>query len=296
MSNLLLNRISRNLWISGWVSFDIKRTRLCCLLVALFICAFSAEQSQAQSNPDFTNVNDILQGKRTILQVTDLVVASVGQAPANTGTDQTLIYMYPVTTQNSQQTNSPNPPATWGTLSEGGGGSVKTFSGRMWNEPVATVVAAFSGGDLAIQNPTAAMGPMGQGLPNGAVADFNQDGYDDLALSYTDGSIFIATASDVNWFNPPIDEALRQGPTAKLDVLSDMAAGDFNGDGKTEIAGLAILPTGGLKLVIYTVDPQSLTITPASSLVLNTATAGTPITHVAIARGRFNSSIPINWQ
>ncbi|MBV9223638.1 MAG: VCBS repeat-containing protein [Acidobacteriaceae bacterium] len=127
-------------------------------------------------------------------------------------------------------------------------------------------------------------------LTHGVMSDFNADGYDDLALSYGDGSIQIATASNVNYDPGCFCDPLVFGPAVKLDVLSDMAAGDFNGDGQREIAGLSILSNGGLKLVIYTVDPSSLGITLATSLTLNTASAGAPINVVSMARGRFNTT------
>jgi hypothetical protein len=273
--------------------FPVKCRQLVFSLMTLLTFSLFTSQSNAQSaqNPDFSNVNDILNGNRTLLNVTDLFVATVGLAPPNYGTDQTLVYQYPVNTSNSQQTNPPSPPDSWGTLGEGGGGSTRIFSGRMFNQAAATVVVAFSNGQLLVQNPSFNWTPgvdvygnpvLPYTLPNGAMADFNQDGYDELALSYSDGTIVVASAA------PPY---FNLGPIAKLDALSDMVAGDFNGDGKLEIAGLSILPSGGLKLVIYSVDPTTLAITPASSLVLNTpgTSTSTPITHVSIARGKFNT-------
>ncbi len=125
---------------------------------------------------------------------------------------------------------------------------------------------------------------------DGAVADFTQDGYDDLALSFDHGNgvhtLQVFTPNDVN----DISKGFRRG-LLDVDPLSAIAAGDFKGDGNREIAGLTIPPTGGLKLEIFTVDPNSLAITLASSVALTTpdASSTAPIARVSVARGRFNS-------
>ncbi len=121
------------------------------------------------------------------------------------------------------------------------------------------------------------------------MADFNQDGYADFAFSLDDGTIGIATAADVNNPSAGTDGPFRLGPTAALDVLTDMTAGDFKGDGQHEIAGLAFTVVDGLKLVIYTVDPGSLAITAASTYVFSTP-LGYPIQYASIARGQFTTT------
>ena len=78
---------------------------------------------------------------------------------------------------------------------------------------------------------------------------------------------------------------------SSIGTLLDLTAGDFDGDGKTEIAGLTFAPNGGLTLVIYRVDPVTLAVTPASSLVLTTpgSSNSNQIGYASISRGRFNS-------
>ena len=81
---------------------------------------------------------------------------------------------------------------------------------------------------------------------DGVVADFNADGYDDLALAYEDGRMQVLTATDVNNPFPQSGNPLLLGPAATFDRLTSLATGDFNGDGRPEIAG-CILSTGGPK-------------------------------------------------
>ena len=272
----------------------MKHRSLFSLLLVVAACALFATRLQAQSNqdPDFSNVNDILHGNRTLLQMTDIRIF---------GYDGLGSYFYAAWGPASNSSVSPIAINDWtGSvyLTEIG---IKSFSGWMFNNPSAAQVEAVSVPGFPVllfmfhnqpfqQEPTP---PTSSSvITGGAMADFNLDGYDDFAFSYDDGTIAVATAADVN----NSAAGLTLGPSAKLDVLSGardtaMAAGDFNGDGQPEIAGLSILSNGGLKLVVYTVDPKTLAITPASSLVLTTpgANNANPITHVAIARGKFNT-------
>ena len=68
-----------------------------------------------------------------------------------------------------------------------------------------------------------------------------------------------------------------------------MVIGDFNGDGRPEIAGLVTLPSGGLQIVIYTVDPTTLAVSSAARLTLQKALAFEFGPYVSITAGRFTS-------
>jgi FG-GAP-like repeat len=300
--NRLLDRIPRDLfartffplWVSELTRSTLKCTHLCCLLFALFTCSFFAQELHAQT-PDFSKVDDILRGKRTLLQITDLQVIGVNSV---SGLNFTQI---PV----ANSTPTAVTPVSTTSFVEPGTRSV-TFSGWMFNQPKPVTVALFrdQGGatytykllntvsSLPDNNTPMPQDQQANEVNDGVTADFNADGYDDLALAYKDGRMQVLTATDVNNPFPQFpNNPLTFGPAASFDPLTSVATGDFNGDGQPEIAGLAILPTGGLKLVIYTVEPSSLSVTATSSLILTTpgATAATPITHVAIARGKFST-------
>jgi hypothetical protein len=85
VTNRLLDRIPRNLfartffplWVSELTRSTLKCTHVCCFLFALFSCLSVTQTMHAQTTPDFSKVDDILRGKRTLLQITDLQVVGV---------------------------------------------------------------------------------------------------------------------------------------------------------------------------------------------------------------------------
>jgi hypothetical protein len=259
-------------------------------LLAVTASALFAARVGAQSNqdPDFSNVDDILHGNRTLLKMTDIEILSIDE-------DGSFTASWLLASNSSLSPSGGNGVcciSLWG---------IRSFSGWMWNKPSPVVISAQfpypgAGAYLYLNAPPQYSPgyPMQVPAPptsslaiTGAIADFNLDGYDDFAFSYGDRTIAVVTAADVN----NSDAGLTLGPSAKLDPLGDMTAGDFKGDGKREIAGLIVLPNGGAKLVVYTVDPKTLAITPASSLVLTTPAASNanPITWFSIARGKFDT-------
>ena len=280
--------------------------RISTLLTAGLLSALAISSVHAQSNPDFTGVNDILHGMRTLLSVTDLQVTTV-VSPTQIWLQQGLTSNSSVTQEFDQSYDFPQGSAQNVTM--------KAFTGKMFNQPQSITVTVVSypnqpslDTNFFISNiggpvPLGGVQPVWKdtGTANaitvGAMADFNQDGYDDFAVSDATGAFSIWTACDVNDpFSLPCDtnpdgssRLFNWVPSGQLDVLYDMAAGDFNGDGRPEIAGLTAGPNGGIRLVIYTVDVNSLAITRASFLDLNTASSGTPVTLASLARGRFNT-------
>jgi hypothetical protein len=231
--------------------FPMKHRSLFSLLLAVTACALFPARLQAQSNPDFSNVNDILHGNRTLFQITDLQSAFFSPGAG--------IVTYQLTTSNSTVANAQTfynaaPLPSGGLFATS---RLPSFAGWMVNQPQALTITAWNGGsELYVLNlPNQATSPVvlkpqpsgSQGVfTAGVMSDFNVDGYDDFALSYDDGTIEIVTAVDPN--KP--SAGFKVGPFATLDSLSDMTAGDFNGDGKPEIAGLSKGPNGGLELVL----------------------------------------------
>jgi hypothetical protein len=284
----------------------VKYRSLFSLLPAVAACALFATLAAApvhsQSNgPDYSQVSDFLNGERSLFNITDLQIASYNS--------QSGIWTTPITTSNSQQTTL----SSFETTLTADSTQLRSFSARMFHQPQAVTITTvhaskvdagptsgrfifFVQSGIPGNNNYASFNyePLASGddphVTSGATANFTLDGYDDLAISFDDGRLLVATPNDRNNFQG----GFRQRITTSLDVLKDMAAGDFKGDGKREIAGLTTqgVPNGGLKLVVYTVDPQSLAVTPASSLTLKTPDASTnnPITYVSMARGRFNGA------
>jgi hypothetical protein len=284
-------------------------------LVGFFVAALASVPVQAQtsSGPDYSNVTDFLNGERTLLNVTDLQVFRQSKSQYNW--DDGGVYLnhsnnieaLQITTSNSQQ--STRQPIIYNSSSTSNwyadsAKPVFSFSAFMFNQPGASTLTTM--GDfnhsgtfaLWLQNVSALQGGPGWWSPlatgdnpnvtSGAVADFTLDGYDDLALSFDDGRLLVLTPKDVNDVFANFNDSIT-----KFDVFKALAAGDFEGDGRREIAGLSVQSDGSLKLEIYTVDPKSLTPTLASSLALTmpqNVSASNPINYVSMARGRFNSA------
>jgi hypothetical protein len=226
------------------------------LVAALFTVPV---QAQTNTNPDFSNENDILHGKRTLLQTTDVEIATGDHGVVS------LIFL--------PSSNSSLGPLTQGDIRTPApkGKTLFNFSGRLYNQPEEATISAVdftppdrvnhifayaitlgkisSSFDILTQ-----VNGSGGALTNGVVADFTGDGYDDLAFSFDDGSLQIATASQTAYFDP-INGGLKFGPhtVTFLTPLAALAAGDFKGDRHHEIAGLSFdVGTGGLQLLIYT--------------------------------------------
>src|SRR5690242_5655228 len=120
----------------------MKDRSLLSLSLAIAVCAFFAGPLQAQQkNPGFSNVNDILQGDRTLLQITDLQVAGLGK--------DNFAYLYHATTSNSSVAKTSLTP-TYLPVTDGPN-ALRAFSGWMFNQPEAITVAAING-ILVIQN------------------------------------------------------------------------------------------------------------------------------------------------
>jgi hypothetical protein len=266
-----------------------KRTGVRALLGIVLLCVLAVSVQAQASDPDYSNVSDFLSGQRTLLQITNLQVASY-----NTGSG--TLWITPVTTANSQQTTQPQ--RNFQTFSLNGQYQTFSFSVRMFNQPQATTFTTIhtvsddpnASNTLLLTDAGAGWFPLTRGdnpfVSGGVAADFNLDGFEDLAVAFQDGRIMVGAPNNVNDLNAGWHQTI-----SSIDTLLALTAGDFNGDGKQEIAGLTFAPNGGLKLVIYNVDPVTLAVTPASSLVLTTpgSSDSNQIGYASISRGRFNA-------
>ncbi|WP_189972072.1 FG-GAP repeat domain-containing protein, partial [Streptomyces violascens] len=88
--------------------------------------------------------------------------------------------------------------------------------------------------------------------------DFNGDGRDDLAAwySYADGSdrLFTFTADVRGGFNPPFDSYYMNAGNWDINK-SKFVTGDFNGDGRDDIAALYGYPDGSVKMHTFAATP-----------------------------------------
>ncbi|HXJ81366.1 MAG TPA: VCBS repeat-containing protein [Candidatus Methylomirabilis sp.] len=265
--------------------------------------------------PDFSSVTDILAGRRTLLMFDNLVVSgsfyvqfpdvcphSCSQAPyffLQTTAPDTLGYVGVLLPFGAEV--SPWTPAVLQTT---------TNFGRVFNQPPDTlvrfqdmpaspfIVPSYTVATSLFQPfPTVQVPPPYNGLGSmplitpvntTVLADFNNDGFDDIATNIGPGVLRVGTAVDVKqpssgikWPAPP----LPTGP------FLAMAAGDFNGDGQLDIAG-AFYDTDAQigRLAIYTVDPTTLAVAQVSSITVPSMGPGVPglgVNGVALTAGRY---------
>jgi hypothetical protein len=187
------------------------------------------------SPPDFTNVSDILGGRRTLFPVDDLLVTYQNQ-------NQTI---FPISAYTSDggigNTNALSDCAFGSTV-----GYVSGI-GRMFNLPYAVEVVV-SGNNFVIvemnamnsqpcgtrwdfSNPVGAT-PAPNQFPQG---DFTGDGFTDFAI-LLNGAPYIFTALDVNNVSAGVFWSDAGTPPFPATGFAALAAGDFDGDGDDEVA------------------------------------------------------------
>ena len=292
-------------------------------LIAVAACAGTAFSptlyAQKSSNdpgaPNMSGVTDVTPGWKYILQNKDLALLQVSTDSGVTSTS--LVSME---TSKSALSGTPlNIPVAKSNISTSVDMTNSILAaeaaGRMFNTSTDAVgvlsvyglVWAFSVVDST--SPQAATTLNSSFAPNGTVytqvvmGDFNGDGLADPLAFYTDtnfngpvevkwGMVAITAADPTKPWN------FRTGPelyadTTKLTapVAGTIVVGDFNGDGRDEIAALL---NDYQTIAFYSVDPKSLTITQTTTVKL---TAEIPLIgnfpiimtsgQVALAAGKF---------
>lgn len=188
-------------------------------------------------NPCFTNVNDILGGKRHLLRDDDLFFLSFSN-----GTLQNQV----IQTKGLQ----PQSPVASSVVATTCGILPNTRSGRFFStiHDVIVTLAAASGQCTASQNvawyvtdkvtpannsvtPFTALG----GFFQTVVADFNKDGLDDAIMLNQQWAV-IHSATDPNTPSKGLTEMDRLALASKYAPANTPVTGDFNGDGAVDIA------------------------------------------------------------
>ncbi|MGD9511958.1 MAG: hypothetical protein AB7X49_25820, partial [Geminicoccaceae bacterium] len=194
----------------------------------------AADTPPAAAPPDFSDVDDVLLGRRLILPVQDLVAAAPGDTQITVlQTDQGKI---------TNQAGS----LTDGTIAY-------SASGRIFDLPNDVIVTlmtfSFSAGtsldvlDPAIgdtlHNPQSlgTCTPAADCNPNLlALGDLTGDGYDEVVIGYAGGGIQVGTAVDVSDFSQGLRFGEPFGAGTPFPRVVAMAVGDLNGDGTGELA------------------------------------------------------------
>lgn len=233
--------------------------------------------------PDYSKVDDILSGRRHVLRTDDVVIN------ANLSSD--FVRQYTLQTADSQPTNvSDDTLLDTSTL-----GFVGPKLGRMFNMSTDVSVSAayandnidviVASGGLTIQKGLVPLTVNVDSVAALELADFTGDGYADGIVSYSTDNYYgmwAFSAGDVNGFDPNI--GLRFGPEYKdpQNLIGAMTTGDFDGDGRPEIAGISI-KGGSVELFVYSVNQQTLEITQKSHSTLNIP----HVKKVSVSAGRF---------
>jgi hypothetical protein len=207
------------------------------ILLAPWLIAAPPLIAPAQANPDFSNVDDVLQGRRVILPIQDVVTSFPGS-------EQNTILR---TEQGSISGQTPYAV---------GHEVLSTASGRVFdleNDVIVTLVRTGSQsvaldirdpvGDrtLPVNLSTTICQPSLVCIPSIVVlGDLTGDGYDEIVMSYAGGGIQVATAANVASFADGLvfGEEFDGSATVPVPTPQALAVGDLDGDGRGEIAAV----------------------------------------------------------
>jgi hypothetical protein len=273
------------------------------LFIALFLVCVPCVKAQTPPPVDMSNVDDVLGGQRTILQVDDIFIL---QAIDNGNTyfaDESILPTdnshLPIDSTSFQKVSCNDTPSLF-----------PTQTGWMYNTPGQVIVSLIpcdgsqtgppawelktTGNNYSPQLDTIfpSEGNPIAGTTQLAMGNFIGNGFDQAVMIYVDQNAAgqfdllarIAAANDPNNSSSGIrfGPAAPLQPPAKLVPLgSQIAVGDFNGDGKKEIA---VLLPDGKTIQYFSVDPTTLALT-----LLQTKGLQDPVSPAALAAGRFRT-------
>ncbi len=238
----------------AWINPFVVRFHQFC---RIFLCFIFLGSSQIYATtPDFSNVNDVLDGRRTLFPVDDLVVTSRFYNDISTGSP---INNSLLTSKNSQLNLQPEINITQD------GTSFATGIGRMFDLP-RDVILTMTPNSVNIHNKdpngTVNVNFAVSGYPRGLVMDdFTGDGFADAAIvtaagfGDTSGVIRIVTVNNVMDINAGVFSNNGVGPKfVNFNKPVSITSGDFNGDGKRQIAIANLFEGGRLLLYIYDIE------------------------------------------
>lgn len=282
------------------------------MITALLITGKPGRAQSGGTQPDYSQVDDFINGENHLLRNDDVVLSFTYVNGAGEGRQ----VLYTGGTNNSQGSilnfsqNTIIPNGQAGCTNSGGCyfdyhryEGQKPVSGRFFNTTRDTTVLfplpyqpqdrtypftlAWTDGRTVGDSPAAAgltwtgSQKIALGLPvyrmTAAVADLNNDGYDDIlytySLSESDIQNYLAnfailTAVDVNNPAKGFREARYWSPDRLIPYVRALTIGDFNGDRQPDIATLSVDTNLNLLLNTYSLDPKTLRFSEGSTLVI----------------------------
>jgi hypothetical protein len=255
-----------------------------------------------------SQVKDVTGGLKYLLQEDDIALVSLNQGSGGAVTTSVTT----VNTANSQlslaQTASASsvaPNGSWSATSYSNAigvgrmfaiatddiGVLSPTSGPAWNWSIQNIATKFSGK----QTLTSRFVPHGGIYTQVVMGNFLGNGFSTPLLFYlsngpsnTEWALRVLTPTDPSAEEMPLTQGPEfyelDTPGVPVPQTGSIVAGDFNGDGKDEIA---LLMDDNQTLAFYSVDPQSLEITQTGTLSLPSAFAGGS---GALAAGRFRDT------
>lgn len=231
-----------------------------------------AQQSNA-AEPDYSNVKDILQGRRTLLSVNDLVIGgTVLKTSEGTKIEDNNISELP-----GFQTKAGNPEIV-ARLTDSKPG-VLVYLDEKILRAIDLQTQASTALDLIHSTSFAAI----------ASGDFRLDGLQEVVIASRSGIRLVSAVDPADFL-----KGLHAGPKAEFQayplVRPAIAVGDFNGDGYPEIAVLyeSLLEMRG-QLNIYEVDRQTLGLQLRYSQAFTNPNSG--LRAASLAAGRFGTTL-----
>ncbi len=248
-----------------------------------------------QAQTDFSRVGDILDGRRQLLQIQDLMV---GYTLQNSNEYRLLNFA----TADGKAVSSPFLPLSPSCFNNPSGGVRTRLAGRLYQSDHDQIVLVCnnqkSGSyvlivDGDIRTLVSLSPPLGSPITvaSAVLADFSGTGYKQLALVYTEGGekgvLMLLSAAYADGTRRTAPLVVYNKPIPPLLMIT---AGDFNGDGRPEIAGLQQSGEGRPPLVIYAVDPKTLVATKAAQTTPTYPGDSLPVSFYSITPGKFTAA------
>jgi hypothetical protein len=307
---------------SSWCLPFVFTTTLALLLCFAGTAGCPAARAQTSDNgaPDMSGVTDVTGGMKYLLRNDDIAILQVEKKDSAVTTS-----LLTFDTSNSKTSKDPQKAVITRSVSNGtfdstAGIVASEAIGRMFNtkSDIAAVLNAVDNSDtpplashawlLTLLDPLTGFRhttqlsirfqPQGKVYTQLLMGDFNGDSLSDtLAFYASDHSstfewgLKVLTAAD-----PKVEGQLREGAelygnTELRPVTGSIVVGDFNGDGRDEIAALL---SDYQTIAFYAVDPKTLEITQTSTVKLTANDS--PVIMVpgqaALTAGRFRNQSP----